>query len=574
MLITYINIEEIESILIKKFIHQTDQKIANEIQLKKTTTLALAIATAQDKRLQEYLQKKRQNLSLLDLSYMLRRYTRFKNIHFTLLDPQSNIVYATKSCQKLLHLPAPYQGDIIRDCYGLHFAALVPLKGDRVVGYLEVLSQFNSIVKDLKGFGIDAAVVLNKKLSADTKELSLSIDGYKIVNQNSTQMFLKLLYNFPLEQLLTSSKPFSIAGKILYRYPLYDHQGEIIGWVVYAKNRDLIYANFINRAVLVRLAFLVLLFAAALFVVIYLVEQAKAKEQQKQLRYLYNILDNLEEIVIITNGKKMEYANRAFFRYFDGFTNIDDFLLYHSCICDFFAEEKGFLTAKIENKSWIEYVLEHKNRNIYVKLVYKDKEAIFQVKANKINTDEYVVIFINVTQEYQKEQELRTMATIDPLTKLYNRYYFEKIAKKKMEEALLTGSFLLFAMIDIDHFKAINDTYGHRVGDEVLKEVAATIRKRFRQSDPIFRIGGEEFLIILQTSSIERVLQLLEELREEIASKDFAMIPKHITISIGVAMYQEGDSVQYLYEKADKALYQAKKEGRNRLIFTGGERNG
>ncbi len=576
LFIAYINVEDIESILIKKFIKQTNLKIDNEIKLKKSSTLGLAIATARDERLVHYLIDRDLNLSLDTFSMKLRKFTQFKNIHFKLLNVKGKIVYSTREvlyynhCKKLLKLKRYYVADIMVDCYGLHFAAYVPLyKGGEIVGFLEVLSQFNSIVKDLKRFDVDAVVFLDKRLSAHAKALTNSVQGYKITNTNPAIKLVRLLRTISLSKLFHTTEPTAIGEKILSTYPIKDLAGNVYGWIVYAKDKNLIYANFINRSIIIRILFLTILLAVALIILIRYFEREKAKQQQQQLRYLYNVLDNLEEIVIMNDGKRMKYANKAFFKYFDEFGNLEEFLSKHACICNFFVHEKGFLMPIVDGKLWTSYVYEHKNENIYAKIAYKDKESIFQVKANKINGNEYVVIFIDVTEEYQKEQKLRTMAAIDPLTKVYNRYYFEELAQEKIEEAVITGNVLLFAMIDIDHFKSINDTYGHIAGDEVLRQIAAIIRQKFRQTDPIFRVGGEEFLIILETSSIEKVLQLLDELRNEVASAMFASIPKHITISIGVAKYKEGDSVQTLYERADKALYEAKRTGRNRLVFEG-----
>ena len=580
LVIAYVNIEDIESILITQFIQQTNLKIDNEIKLKKSSTLSLALAAGRDKRLVRYVTQRESNLSLDMLSMQLREFTQFKNIHFQLLDKQGNVIYRTQNlpfyngCTSVSKLREGYITDVVVDCYGLHFAALVPLFKEREkVGFLEVLSQLNSIVEDLKKFNIDAVVILDRSISAYAKALANSIKGYKVSNKNLNQSLLELLKRVSLPQFLNSLKPMIIEDKILSSYPIKDRKGNRYGWIVYAKDKSLVYANFINRSIIFRTIFLTALLALGLIMLIWLFEREKAQQQQQQLQDLYNILDNLEEIVIMNDGRKMIYANKAFFRFFDDFHNIGEFLSNHICICDFFVQEHGFLTPIVDGKSWIRYVYEHKSETVYAKIAFKNKESIFQVKANKINEYQYVVIFIDVTKEYQKEQKLLTMAAVDPLTKVYNRYHFEDLAQERIKEAVITNNKLLVAMIDIDYFKSINDIYGHIAGDEVLRQIASIIRKKFRQTDPIFRMGGEEFLVILETSSITKVIQILDELRKEVAATTFDSISKHITISIGVAKYKEGDSVQALYERADKALYEAKKAGRNRLVFEG-ENNG
>jgi len=200
---------------------------------------------------------------------------------------------------------------------------------------------------------------------------------------------------------------------------------------------------------------------------------------------------------------------------------------------------------------------------------YKGHLYIFQVKANKIAPHEYSVIFSDITEEYLRLEELKKMAVRDPLTGVYNRYLFEKIAQEMISESEIFGTELLFVMIDIDYFKRINDTYGHDKGDEVLKEIAAIIRRHFRTNDPIIRIGGEEFLIIVQTKSIERIIQILEELKYDIEHHRFEGIEEKVTISIGVAKYHSGESVEELYKRADEALYESKAAGRNKITYKG-----
>ena len=122
-------------------------------------------------------------------------------------------------------------------------------------------------------------------------------------------------------------------------------------------------------------------------------------------------------------------------------------------------------------------------------------------------------------------------------------------------------SVLLF---DIDHFKIINDTHGHLVGDQVLKALCGTIAERLRGSDEIARWGGEEFAVILPTANQVQAVALAERLRQRIAETNFDGI--RISVSIGVAEYQRGESLEALLERVDHALYAAKQGGRNRVV--------
>jgi diguanylate cyclase (GGDEF)-like protein len=122
-------------------------------------------------------------------------------------------------------------------------------------------------------------------------------------------------------------------------------------------------------------------------------------------------------------------------------------------------------------------------------------------------------------------------------------------------------------MLDIDNFKSVNDTYGHNMGDEVLKLVSIQIRKHIRRDDILGRIGGEEFLIVLQNTPLEDACQKAEELRKNIEDMRWDINDLHVTISGGVHTYKQGDSLDEFLDEADKLLYQAKNSGRNKMCW-------
>lgn len=169
----------------------------------------------------------------------------------------------------------------------------------------------------------------------------------------------------------------------------------------------------------------------------------------------------------------------------------------------------------------------------------------------------------------RKLQESESQVHIDALTKAYNRSAYEiKISQVIRNFKQNNDSATLF-IIDIDYFKKINDTYGHKAGDEILKSVSDTLRKSLRETDLLFRYGGEEFVIILEKIGPEKAVQLAEKLRTVI-EKDYLVYKNkkiQVTISIGIACLNEGDEEQSFFENADKALYEAKGSGRNRVVI-------
>lgn len=165
----------------------------------------------------------------------------------------------------------------------------------------------------------------------------------------------------------------------------------------------------------------------------------------------------------------------------------------------------------------------------------------------------------------------RHLSVTDALTGLYNRRSLDVHLEREFLRAKRYKNDLSIAIIDIDFFKKINDTYGHLCGDYVLKEAAYLIMETFRKTDLIFRYGGEEFVALLTETPLEKALIPLERLRSRIENYPFKYnnTPIKITVSIGVnANKEDTETASEFLDSADKALYQAKNTGRNRVATT------
>ena len=168
---------------------------------------------------------------------------------------------------------------------------------------------------------------------------------------------------------------------------------------------------------------------------------------------------------------------------------------------------------------------------------------------------------------------MREQAITDPLTGLYNRRYLRDFLEREFLRARRSGTKVAAIMIDVDHFKRVNDRHGHEAGDRVLTEIAALLRRSVRGTDFVCRYGGEEFVLILPEASIESVRQRAEELRASVRLLKIRFREKSLelsTVSLGVAVFPEnaGD-VDSLVRSADEAMYQAKREGRDRVVVAG-----
>ena len=166
------------------------------------------------------------------------------------------------------------------------------------------------------------------------------------------------------------------------------------------------------------------------------------------------------------------------------------------------------------------------------------------------------------------QQELRDQALRDPLTGLYNRRALAERFADERGHQRATGQPLALAVIDVDHFKTINDAHGHAAGDRVLCGLAREMRDALRASDTVFRTGGEEFALLLPNADAENALRRVEALRERVASADLGLAGRTVTFSGGVAAVAPGrDTLDSLLHAADAALYAAKAAGRNRSLL-------
>ncbi len=168
-----------------------------------------------------------------------------------------------------------------------------------------------------------------------------------------------------------------------------------------------------------------------------------------------------------------------------------------------------------------------------------------------------------------KTKYLQTKAVVDGLTRLYSRSHFNTQLRASAEFALRSGEPFSLVLLDIDHFKRVNDTHGHASGDLVLARVAGRIQRTLRKYDTAYRYGGEEMAALLPRTRQRQAVGIAERLRCTIEGQKFRgadgqLIP--VTVSLGVAQFHPDDDVEALFERADKRLYRAKEQGRNRVV--------
>lgn len=222
----------------------------------------------------------------------------------------------------------------------------------------------------------------------------------------------------------------------------------------------------------------------------------------------------------------------------------------------------------------ISYKEKRKILNEWISVKYqKGVDYTLLYKAIAIFTFTFaILLFFYSKQKKLKDEleiaykELEKLAVIDKLTKLYNRYKIDEVLESEKERSNRYKTPFGILMLDIDHFKNVNDTYGHSTGDEVLKRFAKIIKENSRKTDIVGRWGGEEFLIIIPHTDKNDLLTIAENLRSKIGNYKFKTIG-NLTVSIGASIYEYNESTEKTIIRADNALYSSKENGRNKVTY-------
>ncbi len=287
-------------------------------------------------------------------------------------------------------------------------------------------------------------------------------------------------------------------------------------------------------------------------------------------KYLQLFLDSHHDMVFLYDDKGLKLINKVGLTFF-GYKTLQNFLSEHNDVSDFFIEERGCIDKYTYGKNWIETIVgdvKNKNNRVKVKIFSKKDnfEYYFYIKISKlINSNEYLLFFNDITKlEYEKTL-IKKSAELDPLTKIYNRVKLNEMFVSIFFNANKYNHIITMILFDIDHFKRINDNFGHNVGDKVLQELAGLIRGLLREGDIFARWGGEEFVIVLQNISLEQTTKLASRLRAEIEKYSFDVV-ENVTCSFGVTEFSHDDKQAEFFERVDEALYEAKENGRNRVV--------
>ncbi len=289
-----------------------------------------------------------------------------------------------------------------------------------------------------------------------------------------------------------------------------------------------------------------------------------------QLTVLRAIVDDLDYgIVVLDRERRVQFINRAFRRYW---RVPDDWPKSRATFINLMYHCRSASAYAVSHDRLGDYVLKQmslirsgEDRPLKIRLASGE---VIQFRCKALPDGGRLLTYGNVSDLIRETEALERLASIDGMTGLNNRRNFMELAESEWARFKRYGRPLALLMIDVDHFKSVNDTYGHDIGDEVIRAVADTLQKQKRVSDIAGRLGGEEFALLLPEATLDSAVAAAERLRGLVEAQVIAVDGQHIpvTISVGASAVQaETLGIEELIKQADVALYEAKRSGRNRV---------
>jgi diguanylate cyclase (GGDEF)-like protein/PAS domain S-box-containing protein len=306
-----------------------------------------------------------------------------------------------------------------------------------------------------------------------------------------------------------------------------------------------------KNIIIIILIFLVIIFSLIAYFL-------RRNSQTKKL--LLTVINATDDLIFYKNCKLIYLGCNKSFEKLVGkkeseIIGKDDFELFEKQIAETFREyDLAVLNNNklITNDEWL--VFENK------KMLFQTKKIPFTYKENKAQG--ILGVARDITNLYEIQEKLKGQAYYDELTKIYNRKAYNERIQEKFDLYTRYQTDFTMAMYDIDNFKKINDTYGHNKGDEVLIKITNKVKSIIRKTDLLFRVGGEEFIIIFTKTSIDKAYNIAEKIRIDISNMNMIENEK-ITISIGISQTNPHDTPDTIYQRVDSLMYQSKKNNKN-----------
>jgi diguanylate cyclase (GGDEF)-like protein/PAS domain S-box-containing protein len=397
---------------------------------------------------------------------------------------------------------------------------------------------------------------------------------------NHEEAIVQLLDEVKGQKTIQTHSRSKLIDGVLYTLdfiPLYnDFNAEKVGYaVVFDRSR-----YFDYFAITVIVSYIIALVLAALFSAVLYInkkrtdaykEKVRILEKNSQLEHSHtlirSVINGTDDLIFYKDASLRYIGCNDAFAHFVG-KNRDEIIGKRDS--DIFSQERSSMLHAIDTallntdeshtmEGWVNYP--------YGKRVYLlTKKTTFEYD------DEGSVGILGLSRDMTKLQvaheQLKEQTLIDELTQLHNRKAYNRRVEELLAQFERYGNSFSMMILDIDKFKSINDRYGHKVGDRVLIELSALVQTIIRTNDYIFRIGGEEFLVLMSQTTLSKGLVLAEKIRSTIETKLMTLPDRAVTVSIGITEVEKGDVEDSLFTRVDDRLYRAKNGGRNRIIST------
>ncbi|NOR56927.1 MAG: diguanylate cyclase [Sulfurimonas sp.] len=452
----------------------------------------------------------------------------------------------------------------------------------KIIGYIELGKEIDKIMNDISAsLNSIIYIAVKKELYKNASEFVKQ----RLLTKMQTRDYYIVYNTFTIpkemEYILSETlvhKDITLEGVEYYtsKEKLSDVSGEELGYFVFLTDVSLEH-SVMYGSIKILSAILFLLTGVMIVGGYFLIKNRERRihsltsrlEKQKRNLSQFNVklqklFDLQRNIIIISSGNSVIMANQAMFDFF-GFENLDEYLQRQECICDRFVTNDGFFhLGKVPlGGNWIKEIKDLPGERRIVAMLDDDMVShAFSVSVSEFEAGSFIVSFTDISNTMIEHSKLKRKATHDKLTGALNREFFDNNIYSIRNDA--RPKQLGFVLCDIDHFKEVNDTYGHNRGDTVLKEFTSIIRDSIRDTDYLIRWGGEEFIVLMRVNSIDSLEKATEHMRTVIENYNFEGVDK-ITSSFGITLYIEGEEILDTLDRVDKALYKAKDNGRNQL---------
>ena len=286
------------------------------------------------------------------------------------------------------------------------------------------------------------------------------------------------------------------------------------------------------------------------------------RENRKNQKIIQAMLDSRSTTLVLTDFFNIEFASKSFLKLFN-ITCKEEFSLKYKNFLDIFKNMPGCIYEITKDN-----FMESYNSKEETIVCLSKTEKFYKIDIDEINIGKsilYAISFVDITTLHNQRKKALYESFHDNLTSSYNRVMFDKLLDKEYLRFIRYQRPLCLAIFDIDYFKAINDTYGHLVGDRILISLAEFFHKNTRDIDIFARWGGEEFVLLMGETKIDEAQKVCEKLVRGVEEMEIKNLPK-ITMSAGVTEIDKDDSKEEFFQRADSALYDAKRNGRNQVV--------